>query len=302
MKDIGGQAVIEGVMMRSGNTWTVAVRDPEKEIVLKKEGIVELPKPLKMPLLRGVVALVQSLSLGIKALLFSAEASGHEQEKPSSFALAMTVTAAFAIGIILFLLLPLYMTKLLGMAFQPINESSLLFNFIDGVIRVLFFLFYILAISMSKEIRRVFQYHGAEHKAVNAYEAGVELTPENVDRYGTLHPRCGTSFLLIVMMMSILIFSFIPKAWPFAGKFLSRIILIPLIAGISYEFIKFSSKKMGNPFIRVLAMPGLWLQKLTTGLPSRDQIEVAIRALTEVLDTESRNSGVKGRDNDGLIG
>ncbi len=302
MKDIGGQAVIEGVMMRSGNTWTVAVRDPEKEIVLKKEGIVELPKPLKMPLLRGVVALVQSLSLGIKALLFSAEASGHEQEKPSSFALAMTVTAAFAIGIILFLLLPLYMTKLLGMAFQPINESSLLFNFIDGVIRVLFFLFYILAISMSKEIRRVFQYHGAEHKAVNAYEAGVELSPENVDRYGTLHPRCGTSFLLIVMMMSILIFSLIPKTWPFAGKFLSRIILIPLIAGISYEFIKFSSKKMGNPFIRVLAMPGLWLQKLTTGLPSRDQIEVAIRALTEVLDTESRNSGVKGSDNDGLIG
>jgi uncharacterized protein YqhQ len=302
MKDIGGQAVIEGVMMRSGNIWTVAVRSPEKEIVLKKEGIVELPKPLKMPLLRGVVALVQSLSLGIKALLFSAEASGHEEEKPSSFALAMTVTAAFAIGVFLFLLLPLYMTKLLGMAFQPVNESSLLFNFVDGVIRVLFFLFYILTISMSKEIRRVFQYHGAEHKAVNAYEAGVELTPENVDRYGTLHPRCGTSFLLIVMMMSILVFSLIPKAWPFAGKFLSRIILIPLIAGISYEFIKFSSKKMCNPFVRMLAMPGLWLQKLTTGLPSLDQIEVAIRALTEVLNTESRNSRGKGSDNDGLIG
>jgi uncharacterized protein YqhQ len=302
MKDIGGQAVIEGVMMRSGNIWTVAVRSPEKEIVLKKEGIVELRKPLKIPLLRGVVALAQSLSLGIKALLFSAEASGHEEEKPSSFALAMTVITAFAIGIIMFLLLPLYLTKLLGMVFSSISESSLMFNFIDGVIRVLFFLFYILAINMSKEIRRVFQYHGAEHKAVNAYEAGVELTPENVDRYGTLHPRCGTSFLLIVMLMSILIFSLIPKAWPFVWKFLSRVILIPFIAGISYEFIKFSSKKMDNPFVRMIAMPGLWLQKLTTGLPSRDQIEVAIRALNEVLNTESGNSGAKGGDSDALIG
>lgn len=301
MKDIGGQAVIEGVMMRSGNVWTVAVRSPEKEIILKKEGIVELPKPLKMPLLRGIVALVQSLSLGIKALLFSAEASGHEEEKPSSLALAMTVITAFAIGIIMFLLLPLYITKLLGMVSPLINDSSLMFNFIDGVIRVLFFLFYILAINMNREIRRVFQYHGAEHKAVNAYEAGVELTPENVDQYGTLHPRCGTSFLLIVMLMSILIFSLIPKAWPFAWKFLSRIILIPLIAGISYEFIKFSSKKMDNSFVRMIAMPGLWLQKLTTGLPSRDQIEVAIKALTEVLNAETRNSGVKESDGDALI-
>jgi uncharacterized protein YqhQ len=302
MKDIGGQAVIEGVMMRAGNVWTVAVRNPKREIILKKEGIVELPKPLKMPLLRGVVALVQSLSLGIRALLFSAEASGHEEEKPSSFSLTMTVAIAFAIGIFMFLLLPLYITKLLGMIFPSINDSSLLFNFLDGIIRVLFFLIYILAINMSKEIRRVFQYHGAEHKAVNAYEAGVDLTPENVDKYGTLHPRCGTSFLLIVMVMSIIIFSLIPKAWPFAWKFLSRIILIPLIAGISYEFIKFSSRKMGNSLVRMMATPGLWLQKLTTGLPSRDQLEVAIEALKEVLDTESRNPKMKESKKDALIG
>ncbi|RJQ50100.1 MAG: DUF1385 domain-containing protein [Nitrospiraceae bacterium] len=293
MKDIGGQAVIEGVMMRAGDIWTVAVRNPEKEIVIRKEGVKALPKSLKKPVVRGVVALAQSLSLGIKALLFSAEASGHEEEKPSSFSLAMTVIVAFVIGICLFLLLPLYVTKLMGMVFSSVNDSSLLFNFIDGILRVMVFLFYILAINMSKDIKRVFQYHGAEHKAVNAYEAGVELTPENVDNYSTLHPRCGTSFLLIVMLMSILIFSIIPKAWPFVWKFLARVVLIPLIAGLSYEFIKLSSKKMDNLFIRMAAVPGLWLQKLTTGLPSHDQIEVAITALKGVLQEESDKKELK---------
>ncbi|MBI5407793.1 MAG: DUF1385 domain-containing protein [Nitrospirae bacterium] len=302
MKDIGGQAVIEGVMMRSGKIWTVAVRSPEKEIIIKKEGLLELPGPLKMPLLRGVVALVQSLNIGIKALLFSAEASGHEEEKPSSFSLVMTVVVAFGLGIGLFLLLPLYATKLLGIIFHSISESSLMFNLVDGIIRVIFFLAYILSINMSKDIRRVFQYHGAEHKTVHAYEAGVELTPENVEKYSTMHPRCGTSFLLIVMAMSILIFSFIPKEWPFIEKFLSRMILIPLIAGLSYEFIKYSSKKMNNPVIRTIAMPGLYLQKLTTGSPSRDQLEVAIEALKEVLKTESTDSKTKERDSDALVG
>jgi uncharacterized protein YqhQ len=286
MSDIGGQAVIEGVMMRAGNVWAVAVRGSDREIIIKKEGLLELPRPLKMPLLRGVVALVQALSIGIKALLFSAEASGHEDEKPSSLSLTLTVVAAFAIAIGLFLLLPLYSTKLLGILFQSINKSSILFNFVDGIIRIAIFLIYIFSINISKEIRRVFQYHGAEHKVVHAYEAGVELTPENADKYSTLHPRCGTSFLLIVMMLSILVFSLIPKDWPFIEKFLSRIVLIPLIAGLSYEFIKFSSRKMHNPFVRMMAMPGLWLQKLTTGKPSWDQIEVAIKALKEVLDNK----------------
>ena len=287
MGDIGGQAVIEGVMMRSGNLYSVAVRNPEKEIILKKEKIKELPKPLKWPLLRGVVGLAQSLSIGIRALLYSAEVSGHEEETPSTFSLYMTVITAFAIGIGLFLLLPLYGTRLLGIVYQPISDSSLIFNLVDGVIRVLVFLIYILSICLSKDIRRVFQYHGAEHKAVNAFEAGVELTPENTDKYSTLHPRCGTSFLLVVMMISILIFSLIPKDWSFIEKFLSRLVLIPLIAGSSYEFIKYSSKKMSNPFVRILAMPGLWLQKLTTGIPSHDQLEVAISALKEVLEKDT---------------
>jgi uncharacterized protein YqhQ len=294
MKDIGGQAVIEGVMMRSGNVWTVAVRNPEKDIVIKRENVRTLPKPLKLPLLRGVVALVQSLSIGIRALLYSAEASGHEEEKPSSVSLFFTVFVAFVLGIGLFLLFPLYATKLLGFVFLSINSSSFIFNFVDGIIRVLVFLIYILSINMSNDIKRVFQYHGAEHKVVNAYEAGEKLIPENVDKYSTLHPRCGTSFLLIVMMLSILIFSMIPKDWYFMEKFLSRIILMPLIAGISYEFIKFSSKRMKHPLVRFAAAPGLWLQKLTTGKPSHDQIEVAVRALKEVLETGEKEIDVVG--------
>ena len=290
MSDIGGQAVIEGVMMRSGNVWTVAVRSPENEIVIKRENVRKLPKQLKLPLLRGVVALVQSLSIGIKALLYSAEASGHEEEKPSSLSLFFTVFLAVIIGIGLFLLFPLYSTKLLGILYESINESSLVFNLVDGIIRVGVFLAYILLISLNKDIRRVFQYHGAEHKAVHAFEAGDELTPENADKYSTLHPRCGTSFLIIVMMLSIVVFSFIPKDWSFVNKFLSRLVLIPLIAGLSYEFIKFSSKKMNNRLVKLIAMPGLRLQKLTTGKPSFDQLEVAIRALREAIDMDPQRA------------
>ena len=301
MGDIGGQAVIEGVMMRSGNVYAVAVRSPDKDIVFKKETIKELPKPLKWPIIRGVVALGQALSIGIRALLYSAEASGHEEEKPSDFSLFMTVLVSFVIGIGIFFLLPLYGTKLLGTVYHSISDSSLMFNLVDGVIRVAFFLIYILSIRMLNDIRRVFQYHGAEHKVVHAFEAGVELTPENADHYSTLHPRCGTSFLIMVMLLSILVFSIIPKDWPFIEKFMSRIVLIPLIAGLSYEFIKLSSKKMNNPFIYYMSRPGLWLQKLTTGAPSLDQIEVAIKALKETLrkdpvkqDSEEIKSNVVG--------
>jgi uncharacterized protein YqhQ len=298
MSNIGGQAVIEGVMMRSGNFYTVAVRSPEKDIVLKKENIKELPRPLKWPIVRGVVALFQALSIGISALMYSAEASGHEEEKPTSFSLFLTVALAFAIGIGLFLLLPLYGTKLLGIVFQSVNDSSLMFNLVDGLLRVLVFLVYILSISVSKDIRRVFQYHGAEHKVVHAFEAGVELTPENADKFSTLHPRCGTSFLIMVMLLSVLVFSLIPKDWPLMEKFLSRLILMPLIAGLSYEFIKFSSKKLNNPFVRAMAMPGMWLQNITTGIPTRAQIEVAIRALKEVLAMDPKRKHTLESKND----
>jgi len=293
LSDVGGQAVIEGVMMRLGNVWSVAVRTPDKDIVIKRHGISELPKIFKKPLIRGVIALFQSLSIGIKALLYSAEVSGHETEKPSSFSLVMTVAIAFIMGIGLFLLLPLYGTKLLGMLFRSINESSLVFNFVDGILRVLVFLAYIFAINISKDIRRVFEYHGAEHMAVNAHEAGVELKPEIVGNYSVVHARCGTSFLLIVMILSILVFSLIPKDWPFFDKFLSRLLLIPFIAGGGYEFVKFSSKRMHHSLVRAMAAPGLLLQKMTTGIPSSNQIEVAIRALKDVLNTEGEKAETK---------
>jgi uncharacterized protein YqhQ len=297
MGDIGGQAVIEGVMMRSGDLWSVAVRTPENDIVVRNNRIRKLPRILKLPLIRGVVALIQALSIGISALLYSAEASGHEEERPSSLALTMTVLAAFVIGILLFLLLPLYATRLMGIFYGSINESSLVFNLVDGILRVFVFLAYIVIIGMNDDIKRVFQYHGAEHMAVNAHEAGEELNPENVEKYGVLHARCGTSFLLMVMIMSILVFSMIPKEWPLIEKFLSRIVLIPLIAGMSYEFVKYSSKRLNNPFVRAVAVPGLWLQRLTTGRPSRDQVEVAIRALQEVL-VDSVSAAEKERSGD----
>lgn len=288
MKNIGGQAVIEGVMMRSPNAWTVAVRGPNKEIFVKKEEIPPLPKLLKKPVLRGVVALVQSLMLGIKAITYSAEKAMPEEEgKSSSFSMGFTVFLAFALGIVIFILLPLYATKLLGIVFKIVAENSIAFNLVDGVIRIFFFLLYVVLISINKDIKRVFQYHGAEHKTIYAHEAGVELTVENVENYSILHPRCGTSFLLIVMILSILIFSSIPKDWPFIEKFLSRVVLIPLIAGLSYEFIKFSSRKINNPLVRMMTKPGLWLQQLTAKTPSNDQVEVAIMALKEVLHMEA---------------
>ncbi len=290
MENIGGQAVIEGVMMRTPKAWTVAVRGPNKEIVLRKKDFLELPKSLKKPVIRGVVALIQALVIGIKALLFSAEKSTAEtEEKPSSFSMGLTVVISFILGLVIFLLLPLYCTDLVGKVLTSVNESSLVFNLVDGGIRIIFFLAYILLININRDIRRVFQYHGAEHKTVHAYEAGVQLTPENIEGFSPLHPRCGTNFLLIVMVLSVMIFSFIPNEWPFLWKFLSRIILVPLIAGTSYEFIKFTSKKIENPVVRYLTLPGLWLQKLTTRTPSRDQIEVALEALREVLRIESQH-------------
>ncbi|MBI4698822.1 MAG: DUF1385 domain-containing protein [Nitrospirae bacterium] len=294
MKNIGGQAVIEGVMMKSPRAWTVAVRGPNREICFQRNNLKELPKLLKKPVIRGFVTLTQALVIGIKALAFSAEkAIEEEEEKPSSFSMGITVFISIALGLGLFLLLPLYCTKLLGAVFQSVNDSRMLFNLVDGIIRIIFFLIYIISINASRDIRRVFQYHGAEHKVVHAYEAGSELTPENVEPYSILHPRCGTSFLLVVMVFSIMTFSFIPKELPLMGKFLSRIIFIPLIAGCSYEFIRFSSKRISNPFIKAMAAPGLYLQRLTALEPSQDQIEVAIEAMREVLKMESEGTAEK---------
>ena len=291
---IGGQAVLEGVMMRAPRALAIAVRRPSGEIVIRREATPPLSERfpiVKLPILRGTVALFTSLVMGIRALNFSANEAlveetpeGEEpgkQEELSSWALAGTMTAAFGFGIALFFFLPLYLTKLLV---PVIGDGNLMFNLVDGVIRVVVFLIYIWTIARMKDIQRVFQYHGAEHKTIFAFEEGVELTIENVKRFSRLHPRCGTSFLLIVMLVSIAVFSTIPKAWPFLYKALSRVVLLPLIAGISYEFLKWSAKNDQHPLVKLVIAPGLGLQRLTTREPDDDQLEVAIRSAQEALD------------------
>ncbi len=292
MKNVGGQAVIEGVMMKSSGNWSVAVRDQSGTIHIKEERLTQLPRFLKLPLIRGVVALFHALALGIKAIEFSAGKAYNEEseENLSKFAIASTIAVSVLLGIGLFVLLPLYATKLLGLLFHGVSRSSFLFNFTDGVIRVMIFLVYVVLIGVWKEMARIFMYHGAEHKTIHAYEAGMELTVENVKKYSPLHPRCGTSFLMIVMVVSILVFSFVPQGWSFAYKFLSRIVLIPLIAGSSFEILKLSASLKDNPVMNLMIQPGLLLQRLTTREPDDAQIEVAISALSAVLKLEEENA------------
>ncbi len=302
---VGGQAVIEGVMMRAPRSVAIAVRRPDGEIVVKKELVVPLSErfPLvKLPIIRGAVALFTSLIIGIKALNFSANEAMTEDEKEkekkkdgskeggselSSWAMAGTMSIAFGFGICLFFLFPLYLTKLLT---PVIGDNNIVFNLVDGVIRVVVFLAYIWVISRMEDIQRVFQYHGAEHKSIFAFEDGVELTVANVRPYNRLHPRCGTSFLLIVMLVSIAVFSLIPKLWPFYLKAGSRIVLLPMIAGISYEFLKWSAMNDHHPLVKMVIAPGLALQRLTTREPDDSQIEVAICAMKEALEV---NAGFK---------
>jgi uncharacterized protein YqhQ len=295
--NVGGQAVIEGVMMRAPRSVAIAVRRPGGEIVVKRELVAPLSERypvVKLPIIRGAVALFQSLVIGIRALNFSANEAMVEEEPEgakgeqelSSWAMAGTMAVAFAFGIGLFFVLPLYATKLLTQ-FALISDTNVIFNLVDGVIRVVVFLLYIWGISRMNDIKRVFQYHGAEHKSIFAHEAGETLTVENVRRYSRLHPRCGTSFLLIVMLVSIAVFSLIPKLWPFYLKAGARVVLLPLIAGISYEFLKWGAKHEANPLVRLLIAPGLALQRLTTGEPDDAQLEVAIRSLNEALEVNA---------------
>ena len=304
VSDIGGQAVIEGVMMRSPKTSAVAVRRYDGEIIVKRDdvgSIRERYKFLKFPILRGVVALVETLVLGIKTLSFSANVAMEEEgskEQISPVAMFLTIAFAFGMAMLFFVFLPLGITQVLKRPLTFIGESSLSFNLVDGLLRIAFFLAYIWGISMLKDIRRIFEYHGAEHKTIYAYENGDELTVENAKKYSTLHPRCGTSFLLMVMVISILVFSLVKGSAPFWMKLASRIVLVPLIAGLSFELLKFTARKVDVPIVRVLIAPGLWLQKLTTRQPSDDQLEVAIRALKEVLgltDTSGRETAAENQ-------
>lgn len=284
---VGGQAVIEGVMMRGPGKIAVAVRKPNGEITvdLKDAGSVSDRYPiLKKPFLRGVVSLVESLSYGMKALSFSAQASGEEdegEESMSSLELAGTIAVSVGLAVLLFVVLPTGAMKLL----QNEGFSPMVLNLCEGLLRLGIFLLYIWGISRQKDIQRVFQYHGAEHKTIYTYEHGLPLRVENVRLFSTLHPRCGTNFLMIVMLISIFIFTFLgwPSLWE---RILSRILLMPVVAGISYEIIRFAGKHMDKPWVRAAILPGLALQKLTTRQPDDDQIEVAIASLKAVLPPE----------------
>jgi uncharacterized protein YqhQ len=296
--NIGGQAVLEGVMMRSPHGFTVAVRRggrPEAGIALLKETIRPLGERfplLKKKVIRGSVALFEALWLGMRALSFSAnealESPDGNKEEISPLAMAGTMVLAVAFALGLFLALPLLLTNLLGAKYAAVNTNSMLFNLTDGVFRVAMFLGYVSGISFMKDIRRVFEYHGAEHKAIGAHEAGLPVTVEHAKKFSRCHPRCGTSFLLVVVVLSIIVFTFIPGDWPLWAKAVSRVLLLPLIAGLSYEFIRFSAKKRDSRLVGSLILPGLWLQRITTREPSDDQIEVAVTALTEALALEPR--------------
>ena len=289
---VGGQAVIEGVMMRSPKGYSVAVRRQDGTIRTMKHALLSLGekwKLFKTPILRGVGVLGQALVLGIRALRFSAEeALGEEAAKKeikkdpaqiSSWLIGGNLVLALGINILLFVALPLLITR--AVQTQIGFQSSILFNGVDGIFRVLVFVIFLYMVSWMKDMNRVFQYHGAEHKTVYNFEAREDLNVANARKFSTLHPRCGTSFLLVVMIVSIFVFS-IAHFDTLAGKFLSRIVLLPLVAGISYEIIRYSAKHP-NSLLRIVTLPGLLLQKITTKEPDETQLEIAIRALEEAL-------------------
>ena len=286
---VGGQAVIEGVMMRSPNSMAIAVRRPSGEIVVKRERLDFFSEKKffsKLPLIRGVINLLSALVLGMKALNFSANQSLEEEKEVSSWTMGLTFTFALCFGTFLFFLVPLFLTKWLRFAIPMVSTSGVIFNLVDGIIRLLIFLIYLWAISLFKEIRRIFEYHGAEHKSIFAFESGEALTADRVKGFSYLHPRCGTSFLLIVMVVSILVFALLPHQLSFGYKVASRVIFIPLIAGLAYEIIRFADRKREGKGMQIFIKPGLWLQRMTAREPSEDQIEVALRALHEVLELE----------------
>ncbi len=297
-KNIGGQAVIEGVMMRAPNKFVVAVRQPDGSIAVKRDDIkIDSNKIFKKPILRGLIGLYDALVLGIKALNFSAEkAMPDEFEKNGkSSKLETFFSMAFGIilGIVLFLYLPLQLTELSKRIFPVVEHSFLVFNLVDGILRIIFFIIYLIIISQFKDIKRVFSYHGAEHKCIYTYEEGYDLTVDNARKMSRFHPRCGTSFLLIVLIVSIFVFSLIPKDSHFLIKFGSRIIFMPLIAGISYEILKLSGKHADNFIVKLLIAPGLWLQRITTREPDDSMLEVAIVSIKESFRKDDDETYIK---------
>jgi uncharacterized protein YqhQ len=298
---VGGQAVIEGVMMRAPKWLAIAVRRPNGEIFIKEDrwrSLAERWPVLRWPFFRGSLVVLEALVNGMQALTFSANQALEQDEEPlGNRALFFTILLGLGAGILLFVILPHVISGLVGRLFgKPLGVEDFLFHLIDGAVKIAIFIGYIWLISFFKDIRRIFEYHGAEHKSVYTYEAGEALTVENAKRYSTLHPRCGTAFILVVLFVSILFFSII---FPFVSPlgqltgFLKQTIVIFMkiffifpIAGLAYEVIRFSSKNMDHGLVRLAVLPGLWMQKLTTREPRDDQLEVALSALKRALEGE----------------
>jgi uncharacterized protein YqhQ len=294
----GGQAVIEGVMMRSPSNWAVAVRTPEGDIT---EVIRAIESPMKrrriwrLPVIRGIIALGESLTIGFKALAISANVMTQERDENGEIKtqigraqLIFSFAIAIGFALALFKVGPALLTSWL-----PIDSTGV-FVVVEGLIRVTVFVAYISLVSLIPDLRRVFQYHGAEHKAINALEAGAELTPASVQKHSLIHPRCGTAFLLWVMVIAIFVFAFVGRP-ALHWLILSRIALLPIIAGLAYELIRFAGKHQNNRALMTLLAPGLWLQRLTTREPTLDQIEVSIQALQRVLEREEAETGQEKR-------
>ena len=288
---VGGQAVLEGVMMRGPRHWAVACRTPQGQIAHVARPIDPLMArhwALRLPIVRGVVALGESLSVGFRALSVSASYAAQEEEEgepePAEigrWALFFAFAVAIGFAVMLFKVGPALLADLL-----PISSGGW-FVLVEGLIRVSVFVAYLVLLSFIPSLRRVFQYHAAEHKAINAYEAGEELTPESAQRFSLIHPRCGTAFLLWVMVIGVFVFALFGRpAWYWL--IVSRIALLPVIAGLAYELIRFAGRHADNRILMALLAPGLWLQRLTTREPTLDQLEVSIRALREVLELEGR--------------
>ena len=305
---IGGQAVIEGVMMRNGNDYAVAVRKPDQTIEVKKDQFIGLNArwhTKKIPIIRGVLSFIDSLVLGMSTLTYSASFFEDEEEaekdkdgKSDAVFMGLTVALSVVIAVVLFMLTPFFISSLFG----KVIKSPMTLAVIEGLIRIAIFFIYIVAISQMKDIQRVFMYHGAEHKTINCIEHGAELTPENAAKYSRLHKRCGTSFLLIVMVVSIICFMFI-RVDNMALKIVLRVILVPVIAGVSYEVIQWAGRSE-SCLVNIVSKPGLMLQKLTTREPDLEMLEVAIASIEAIYDwrqfqAENAAAGASGQPGTG---
>jgi uncharacterized protein YqhQ len=286
---VGGQAIMEGVLMRSPNFWGMAVRTPSGDMDLRAErfrSVTRRSKLFRLPIIRGALSLGETLWLGMKVLTISTNIALGEEEELSKKEIAGTLVFALVLGFGLFLLAPVLGTKVLGSLIGSSIQNPVLFNLVEGVIRIAIFVAYLLGITfLSKDIKRFFAYHGAEHKAIKVYERGEELIPQNARKLDTSHVRCGTSFVLYVLVLSILIFSLLGvQGWLY--MLVSRIIVIPIVAGLAFEFIMWSARHQDSPLVRALVWPGLQMQKLTTREPSDDKVEVAMASLGKVLSME----------------